>query len=542
MVWLSGRGLARPITFTITLTIALTITFTLALRLWLGAQLPITGDEAYFINWGWYPDWGYYDHPPMVGWWLAALSSVSNHPLMLRLPNIVQPALLALAIGWAAPRLWPISPARRDALVLLVLLAPANVWNVLITPDTPLVYFCVLSSLAWLRAAQERTGDDLRWYLLAGVLLAGAVLSKYFVALLGLAYLVDALKRRTPRALIGVTLAYLCCLPALALMAWWNSQNCWPNYLFNFVNRHGDVGLNAHTVPLYALSLLYLLTPFAVFLAWRTRASRPNRRHTSADLAKFDAQALPTSALNTQTLATLFVVPLGFFALLSIIKTVGLHWMLAFVPLALLWLGLLVSDAQLRQLLRGVALIASLHVPVIVLLLSLNLPLESWRSLHIYPSAVLTTQPERFAQIIDATLRETGQDWQPAMDGYSNAATLGHYLRRPVIVFGTGASHARHDDIATDFRALAGRNILILRKSAPKADEYTAFFNTVTTSTFDVHGARFWQIRGQGFNYPAYREHVLRYVTERYYQIPAWLPNCGCYMCSRYFPGEPCPR
>ena len=46
---------------------------TLAFRFWLAGALPMTGDEAYFIRWGEVPDWGYYDHPPMVGWWLALL-------------------------------------------------------------------------------------------------------------------------------------------------------------------------------------------------------------------------------------------------------------------------------------------------------------------------------------------------------------------------------------------------------------------------------------------------------------------------------------
>jgi hypothetical protein len=53
------------------------------------------------------------------------------------------------------------------------------------------------------------------------------------------------------------------------------------------------------------------------------------------------------------------------------------------------------------------------------------------------------------------------------MDGYSNAVTLGYNLRQYVAVFGEASSHARHDDLVTDFRALAGRNFLILRKSNP---------------------------------------------------------------------------
>ena len=168
------------------------LVLTLAFRFWLGAAFPITGDEAYFVWWGWMPDWGFYDHPPMIGWWLAALSLVSKVEWWLRQPVIVQPALLALAVYWALPKLVPgVGEQRRLWAATLVLLAPVNVWNVFITTDTPLIYFSVLSGLAWIRAAQD---DNPRWYLAAGLLLAGAVLSKYFAAILGFAYLVDAVR------------------------------------------------------------------------------------------------------------------------------------------------------------------------------------------------------------------------------------------------------------------------------------------------------------------------------------------------------------
>jgi 4-amino-4-deoxy-L-arabinose transferase-like glycosyltransferase len=193
---------------------------TLAFRFWLAAVTPITGDEAYFIWWGKFPDWGFYDHPPMIGWWLAGLLAVSDAEWWLRLPQIIQPMLLGIAVRRAWPRLWPEQRDCRDWVALLVLLAPVNVWNVFVTTDTPLVYFAVLSGLAWLQASRNH---DLRWYAVAGVLLAGAVLSKYFAALLGFAYLVDVLRRRTPSAFAGLAIVFAATVPALLLMAWWNS-------------------------------------------------------------------------------------------------------------------------------------------------------------------------------------------------------------------------------------------------------------------------------------------------------------------------------
>ena len=494
---------------------------TLLFRFWLGSALPMTGDEAYFIWWGWQPDWGFYDHPPMIGWWLAALSALSNAEAWLRLPSIIQPAFMSLAIFWALPRLWPaLDEPRRYGIAMLILLAPANVWNVLITTDTPLVYSSVLSALAWLRAAQEREGDGMRWYFASGVFLAGAVLSKYFIALLGFAYLIDVLRRRTPRSFAGLIVAYACCVPALALMGWWNSANCWPNYMFNFVNRHGKAGASLTTPLLYAASLLYLLTPPALWFALK---SGHNRRVASADL---------------RTVGTLFAVPLLLFALLSVPKTIGLHWLLTFVPLFLIWLGMRATDAQLKTLVRFFAGFALLHV--LAALVIAQLPLETWKKKSFYASAVLTLEHQAFADFIAAERQDTEKHWVLAMDGYSNAVTLGYNLREHVQVFGQGSSHARHDDIQTDFRPLAGRNFLILRKDAPDPDEYAPYFTRVSTDTFEIRGATFWRVRGEDFQYATYRDRVLRPIKEKYYRLPHWLPQTACYLCDRYFPGEVC--
>ena len=66
-----------------------------------------------------------------------------------------------------------------------------------------------------------------------------------------------------------------------------------------------------------------------------------------------------------------------------------------------------------------------------------------------------------------------------ASDGYSNAVTLGYNLRRYVPVLGAGSGHARHDDILSDWRAHDGRDITVLRKTAPRDGEYDAWFRSV---------------------------------------------------------------
>ncbi|MCK9379864.1 MAG: glycosyltransferase family 39 protein [Sulfuritalea sp.] len=496
------------------------LVLTLVFRVWLAAAFPITGDEAYFIWWGWKPDWGFYDHPPMIGWWLAALLTVNDEEWWLRMPVILQPAVLALSVYWALPRLVAgVSEERRLWAAVLVLLAPVNVWNVFITTDTPLIYFSVFSGLAWIRAARD---DDWRWYLAAGLLLAGAVLSKYFAAILGFAYLVDVLRRRKSGAFAGLAIAYACTLPALALMAWWNSGHCWPNYMFNFVNRHEDAGWSLKTPLLYALTLLYVLGPPVLWLAWR------NRRSAGADCS-FPA-----------ALGTLAWLPFLLFAMLSLVKQIGLHWLLSFIPFTLIWLTLRLTPGSLRRLGLFFAAFATLHIAGILIVS--RLPLETWQKTRLYDGIVLSFEPQALARELDPYYKNERRDWVLAMDGYSNAVTLGYNLRQYVMVFGEASSHARHDDLVTDFRTLAGRNILILRKSEPRLDDYRKYFRQVSVDSFEIRGARFWRVKGEGFDYPAYRDGVLATVRQKYYALPAWLPQTACYMCDRYFPGEACRR
>jgi len=120
---------------------------------------------------------------------------------------------------------------------LAFMLLPANVWAVLITTDTPLILFSVASMLAF---ARER-------FLLAGVLLGLAFLSKYFAVLLGLAYLVWAVAARRPAAF---GLAFLGALPFGLVNLYWNWQACWCNVMFNAINRHEGAGLSWSTPAL----------------------------------------------------------------------------------------------------------------------------------------------------------------------------------------------------------------------------------------------------------------------------------------------------
>jgi 4-amino-4-deoxy-L-arabinose transferase-like glycosyltransferase len=386
-----------------------------------------------------------------------------------------------------------------------VLLVPMNVWNVLVTTDAPLMVFSVASLLVFAHAAQRGSSGG---FLAAGLLLGLAFLSKYFAVLLGLAYLAWAVASRNPKSFL---LVFLGALPAGLLNLWWNFNACWCNVMFNAVNRHQDDGGWSFTTPgLYAASLAYLAAPLLWF-AWRGRG------------ALREAWARP----GERALLLAWLVPLAVFALLSPVKRIGLHWLLSFLPALVATLALALDQAKLTAALRFFAVLALLHVLAVGVLLAL--PLQTWSKSGLYSRLVFLTHP---AELIAAAAPGTAV---LAADSYSSAAVLAYHARREVPVFGSGSSHARHDDILTDWRGYKGRDLLVLRREPPLESDYKPYFREIAIRRIELRGAVYHAVLGRGFDYEAYRSGVLAAVRQRYYRIPGWLPQGRCYFFERYF-------
>src|SRR5438445_12409632 len=333
----------------------------LAFKLWLSAVFPFTGDEAYFVDWGAFPDYGYYDHPPMIGWLLALLLKLSRAEWVLRLPVTLLPFALAPGIY---PVLRRADETKAELAALAFMLLPANVWSVFITTDTPLILFCFASAFTfWLGIVRRAPG----WQALAGVFLGLAFLSKYFAVLLGLAYVAYvAFSPRGQRDWRALALVVLCSIPFAAVNLWWNYEHCWANLMYNLYNRHGAAGWSWKTPLIYAASVLYVLSPVALWQIAR------ERRRMAAALGE------PT----TRFFAVAVALPFGFFAVLSAVKLIGLHWMLAFVPFFFIAAGGLLSREQLLRSVLYLGALSALHVAAI--LAAAIPPLDAGKGTRLY--------------------------------------------------------------------------------------------------------------------------------------------------------------
>lgn len=217
--------------------ILLGVTF---LRLLVCACVPLTSDEAYYRVWALAPAAGYFDHPPMV----AAFIKLGQHlggdtALGVRLLGPLSAALGTLftayaAYDWALLRQKNAAQAQYAALQAAALLngtLALGVGSVLMTPDTPLLFFIALLVWAFVRLAVTQKGA---WWLVIGAAAGLAFASKYTALLPVGALGVWAILTLAGRAWLKTLwpwLGGLCGLICASPVIWWNATHHWTSFL-----------------------------------------------------------------------------------------------------------------------------------------------------------------------------------------------------------------------------------------------------------------------------------------------------------------------
>jgi hypothetical protein len=474
---------------------------TLLVKLWLAAFFPITGDEAFFYQWGVFPDWGYSDHPPMVGWLLYLLNGVSSHPLSIRFFTVLLWSLIALGLVDLLRRLDRAREAEAYWLGSLFLLVPFTWALNIVTTDTPLIFFVFLSGYCFVRG---NLSGRIGWYVATGVFLGCGLLSKYFAGLLALAYF--AYLCRSRRDWPKLILIAACSVPFFAVNMVFNADHCWTNIMFNLINRNEKAHWSAQTVIVYIAMMIYLITPWVSWRLLRERRTMPARG----------------------ALAVLFVVPFALFLLLSMKKSIGLHWVLGFMPFVFLFIGTACSADELRRYAKWTAWYALPHL--LALAAIIMLPASVWKG-GFHEDVVFHKDADRIVAALRADLPKDGIIMGRA---YTPASLLSYHAGEYWPVFGEGRFHARQDDLIIDFRSYAGKTIRIFDREKIEPAELAPYFSSIAVHSFVVDGVTFWYADGQNFNYPVYRERILKTIADRYYRIPSFLPMNGCPFLERY--------
>ncbi|AOU97214.1 hypothetical protein BI364_03635 [Acidihalobacter yilgarnensis] len=296
------------------------------------SQTPLTFDETYYWQWSRHLAWGYFDHPPMIAYLIAAGTRlVGTNPLGVRLV----PGMLAVTLAWMMYQLgkayWRSSRAGLWTLVLTVTTPLFAVGNMISTPDTPLLFFWTATILLTLRALERERLLD---WLLMGACAGMGMLSKFPMILLYLALLFALLATtRGRRALRGIKpwlalgVSVLVSLPMIV----WEYQNNLDSVIFHLKQGLGPAaGAHDHVTGLatfgqYLLGQAGVLTPL-VFALTLAAVGYAMLRPAPGNPSGANAESTLTPAEIRPFLLSPALVTFGVFGAASFLQSSGPNW------------------------------------------------------------------------------------------------------------------------------------------------------------------------------------------------------------------------
>lgn len=237
-----------------------------AVRLWAGSQVGLAEDEAYYRLWGLSPAFGYLDHPPMVGWWIAlGQAFLGDSALAIRIVGILATAVGSLVLWRTADILFGRTVAGWSVLFFNATVL-IGVGSLIATPDAPSVFFWGLG--LWAVAELVRS-QNANWWLAVGLFAGLGLVSKYSVLFFGAGLVLWLLLTSKGRRWLtawqlwaGGALAIIAFLPVV----YWNAAHEWASFAKQF-GRAVPGGFTLKYLAEFVGAVVGLLNPLVALLA-----------------------------------------------------------------------------------------------------------------------------------------------------------------------------------------------------------------------------------------------------------------------------------
>ncbi|HBF30306.1 glycosyltransferase family 39 protein [Rhizobium sp.] len=238
-----------------------------AFRIWTANSIGLHPDEAYYWLWSTQPSAGYYDHPPMVAWWIWLSGTLLDHTLVgVRAMAIASTMISSILVFHTMLELGADRALACRAALWFNAMLLVGFTAFVATPDDPSIMFWV--STTWVLARLRRTAHQPLW-LVVGLLAGLGCVSKYTNFFLGPGILLWLAMDKRARQQTSVL--WLSAGGAIALMVFspvliWNSNHHWVSFFKQF-GRIEDGSFTLRYVPDFALGQFGLINPaICVFL------------------------------------------------------------------------------------------------------------------------------------------------------------------------------------------------------------------------------------------------------------------------------------
>ncbi len=199
------------------------------------AHFDLVPDEAYYWLWSRVPSAGYYDHPPMIAWWIWISTHLFGDTLFgVRAVTIVAALVTTGSVYATASELFDDPKIASMAAIWLNAMLLMGLAALFATPDAPSTMFWALT----LRAlARLRNGGDPRLWLLIGLLAGLGCVAKYTNLFMGLGIVLWL--ALDPKARPWLFSRWTFAGGAMALLAFspvllWNASHDWISFAKQF--------------------------------------------------------------------------------------------------------------------------------------------------------------------------------------------------------------------------------------------------------------------------------------------------------------------
>ena len=152
------------------------------LRFVLAATANLAEDEAYYWLWSTHLAAGYYDHPPMIAYWIRAGTAIFGQTAFgVRFVALLSSLAGSYLLYRASLSLFRDASAALLAVLWLNATLLCNAAAIVSTPDTPLAFFATLTLFTLAKLIESGKGA---WWYGVGAALGLAFMSKYTAVLL----------------------------------------------------------------------------------------------------------------------------------------------------------------------------------------------------------------------------------------------------------------------------------------------------------------------------------------------------------------------
>ncbi|MCF6269655.1 MAG: glycosyltransferase family 39 protein [Melioribacteraceae bacterium] len=290
--------------------------------------IPITPQEAYYWFYSQNLDWSYFDHPPMAAYsiWLGT-NIFGDNIFGVKFMAVVWYLLTSLLLYKTVSRFTESYMPNKNknmlaflSVLLYNLTLFAHIYAITIVPDTPLIFFWLLT----IYAIQERIiTENKNWWLLAAVGLGLGLVSKYTaVVIIGAIFFFFLFSKKyrkellSPYPYLAIIIGFIIFAPVI----YWNYERGWASFLFQSAERADTVRQLRITYILQLLgSQLFMLTPLLFIYLFKSFSSIIKRWKENENMHLYFWSA---------------IIIIGGFTLVSLTSLVKMNWLLpGFLPL-----------------------------------------------------------------------------------------------------------------------------------------------------------------------------------------------------------------